>query len=92
MNPNDLGNMAYYDTFSGLVPCKVTGYNSHTRMVEFIVTASRKAHKKGEKLTAIDTYVVPRKMIHTRNGQYYIRPWYAWVNGVDKVYAILTHK
>jgi hypothetical protein len=88
-NPNNLGNLAYYDSFSGLIPCKVTGYDGFST-VYFTVTADRKTYKRGEKLTGIPSHVVPRKMIRVRSGKYIVRPWYTWVNGNNGVYAIQT--
>ena len=88
-NPNDLGNLAYYDSFNGLIPCKVTGYDGYAT-VYFTVTANRGAYHKGEKLSGLPAYVVPRKMVHIRDAQYLIRTSYTWVNGVSKVYAIRT--
>lgn len=87
-NPSNLGNLAFYDSLrSGLVPCKVTGFDGVT--VYFTVTASKGAYKKGEELSAPSYHVIPRKMVHVRSGKYHFSPSYAWVNGVT-VYAIAT--
>ena len=88
-NPNDLGNLAYYDSFQGLIPCKVTAYDGFQE-VYFTVTANHGAYRKGEKLHSLPAYVVPRKMVHIRDAQYLIRSSYTWVNGVYRTYAIRT--
>lgn len=89
MNPNNLGNLAYYDTLrNGLVPCKVTGYDGIN--VYFTVTANRGAYKRGERLQSVSSYVVPRKMVRVRSGKMIIRHWYTWVSGINSVYAIQT--
>jgi len=80
-------SLAYYDTlFSGLVPCKVTGYDGVNMYIT--VTADRGVYKKGEKLCAPSHDIIPRKMVFVRNGQYRIRNNYQWVNGVNGTYAI----
>lgn len=89
-NPNNLGNLAYYETVSsGLVPCKVTAYDGY-QTVYFTVTADRGVFKRGEKLSSWPIHVIPRKMVHVRSGIYHIRQYYAWVNGTNGVYAIQT--
>jgi hypothetical protein len=73
------GIKAYYDTFSGLIPCKVlrvyrTGneYNA----VDIKLTAGRGAYKRGEVLQALSTqHVCPRNAVYVRNGQYRIRAY-----------------
>ena len=71
-----VGDLAFYDGWSGLVPVKVlaiaTGVHSndpkHTKMAAVRVTAARKAYgKRGEILRVHASNVIPRKAIH---GQY----------------------
>lgn len=88
MNKQNLGNKAYYDTFTGLIPCKVTGVRVWDKEygryeVEFIITTTRGAYKKGEKLFANPRNVVPRLCVFVRSGQYHIKTGYTWeeVNG-----------
>lgn len=64
------GCLAFYDTFSGLVPCKVHSIrNDETCTI--VLTATRKAYKKGETLQ-IKGGVVPRSAVRVRSGQYRI--------------------
>ena len=70
------GALAYFDTFAGLVPCRVTeifttaapGYS-----VRFKITATRGAYKRGETLDSHSRNVVPRSAVFVRSGQYRIR-------------------
>jgi hypothetical protein len=67
------GTKAYYDTFSGMIPCKILAiekdcYGFHCGpydVVKFQLTEDRGAYKKGEILTASASCVPPRKMVHT---------------------------
>jgi len=68
------GTAAYYDTFAGLIPCKVlaieqAGYGFRCgpyNVIRFKLTADRGAYKKGEILTADAMRVPPQKMIRRR--------------------------
>ena len=65
------GASAYWDTFSGLIPCKVlkvteVGYGFRCgpyKAVEFQLTADRGPYKRGEILTADASHVPPKSMI-----------------------------
>ena len=64
------GSLAYYDTFSGLIPCKVlsikggeNGLASSEHRVTFKLTANRRAYKRGEVLEAWALDVPPRSAI-----------------------------
>jgi len=85
------GTLAYLDTFSGLVPCKViainkggpfAGWQSGQAELTVKLTATRKAYRKGETLTGRPaSHVVPRNHVITRDqypGQYRIRTNYLW--------------
>lgn len=64
--------LRFYDSFSGLIPCKVTlelGYGF--TMVKF--TATRGAYKRGDVDSVSTKRLVRREQVHVRNGQYYIR-------------------
>ena len=95
-NKDNLGNLAYYDSQLGLIPCKVTSIRVYNEFghyqVNFTVTATRGAYKKGEKLYSAPRYVVPRKMVHIRNGQYGIKTDYAWHMENGKTYAIINKR
>lgn len=65
------GTPAYYDTFSGLIPCKVLEITQPAEgfrcgpydAIRFKLTADRGAYKKGEILVADAAHVPPQKMI-----------------------------
>lgn len=75
------GSLAYFDTFAGLIPCRVDriegtqrpdGIPSSEQTAHFTLTANRGAYKRGEKLSAWVLHVVPRKAIKVRSGQFRI--------------------
>lgn len=75
--------LAYIDSFSGLVPCKVLyisepdEYGGHYIKVK--VTASRNGYKRGTVETFTGRIIVPRDAVYLRCHQYRIRP-YSWSN------------
>lgn len=63
------GSLAYYDTYSGMVPCKVlsiiaTAEPGYT--IRFRLTGTRQAYKRGEVLEAHQRYVIPRDAYKAR--------------------------
>lgn len=72
-----IGCLAYYDSFNGLIPCKVTAINIDTvpAMVKFRVSAQRRSFRKGEKLIAPINHVVPRDAVRICDGQYHIHTY-----------------
>lgn len=70
MNVLRTGDLAYFDTFSGLIPCKVLGITgasgraSSSQTVRFKLTASRGAYRRGEYLESDGLHVIPRKSVH----------------------------
>lgn len=84
----NLGDLAYIDSFLGLIPCKVIAVNNEKLTVK--ITATRKAYKRGEILEKPHSYVIPRDCIYTINGIYRIRHFYSWVNLDGKITAIGT--
>ena len=71
------GSLAYFDTFAGLVPCKVTRV-SEDGNVEFRITDTIGAYKSGEIRTERPRDVVPRKSVRVRSGMFFIRNNYRW--------------
>jgi hypothetical protein len=76
------GDLAYYDSFAGLIPCKVihiTGHTSETATSEADVTvrltATRGAYRKGETLSGWSLHIVPRAAVFTSRGQHRIGPY-----------------
>lgn len=77
------GELAYYDTFSGTIPCKVISVYPDkygcTR-ITIKITADRKSYHKGEIIKNIFAHdIVPRKSLIVRSGQYRILNNYTWV-------------
>lgn len=72
------GELAYLDSFVGLIPCKVLGIQDDTYMT-ILITANRKGYSKGEvKANCYQRSVVPRANIFRRNHCFYIRGGYMW--------------
>jgi hypothetical protein len=67
---------AYWDTFVGLIPCKVlrvfNAPEGHGKKVEFTLTANRGPYKRGETHISSALCVCPRDSVHMRSGQYRI--------------------
>lgn len=82
------GELAYLDTFAGLVPCKVLQvleeYDGRTvggegrGNLQVRVTAKRGAYRPGEVLTAGGRSVVPRAFVIRYNGSQRIATGYKW--------------
>lgn len=71
--PLHLGDLAYYDSFTGLIPCKVLDVENGWA-TEIKITATRGGYKKGERLYGFSPrHVIRRAQIHVKNGQYRIR-------------------
>ncbi|GAA3751110.1 hypothetical protein [Micromonospora maritima] len=70
------GDLAFWDTFSGLVPCRVLsiagteGDPSTGQKFKIKLTAERGPYKAGEEIDTLGTSVVHRKGVYVRNGQY----------------------
>jgi len=65
------GILAYYDSFSGFILCKVLSVNSNGR-AEIEITVSRGAYRKGEILEFSTLNVVPRSAVKVKCGQFRI--------------------
>ncbi len=90
------GDLAYFDSFSGLVKCKVINVpkggpfpgwiisNNQDNNIQFIVTANLGGYKRGRKLSAMSHKVVPRDHVITRGHQYRIRSNYSWVETINE--------
>lgn len=66
-----IGDLIFLDSFSGLVPAKVTGYVQHGD-IAVLVTATRGAYRRGEHTTFTPSGCVPRAHVHVRCGQFRI--------------------
>ncbi len=62
----EVGNLAYYDTFSGMIPCWIVsidgpgGNPSTAQTVTIKLTAKRGAYRRGEVLQTSGLHVCPR--------------------------------
>jgi len=79
------GELAYYDTFSGLVPCKVnkvmeggTGQQTTSGLIAVTLTADRGAYRRGEEIHAHARDIIPREHVRTRSGKYTVHTGYYW--------------
>lgn len=73
--------LAYWDTFSGLIPCRITGATpgeSGTGMrLAIEITAARGPYRRGETLETSALFVVPRDRVRRRRWSTSILP-YRW--------------
>lgn len=77
-----IGELAYFDSLSGLVPCKTVSL-AETPLAKFVtvrVTANRKIYKKGEILEQPQTRIVPRTNVYRRDWKKMILGTWDWVN------------
>jgi hypothetical protein len=66
-----IGDLIFLDSFSGLVPAKVTGYTPRGE-ISVLVTATRGAYRRGEHTTFTPSGCVPRAHVRVRCGQFRI--------------------
>ena len=71
------GELAYIDSFSGLIPCKVMEITP--RLITVKITATRRVFYKGELIDCDPNHVVPRDSVFTRCGNYHIHNNYQWI-------------
>ncbi len=77
-----IGELAYFDSLSGLVPCKTVSL-AETPLAKFVtvrVTAKTKLYKRGEILEQPQTRIVPRCNIRRRKYKTVIVGEWEWVN------------
>lgn len=71
------GDLAFYDTFAGMIPCKVIGITGRSgpagsnQTVRFQITAKRGAYKRGEILERWGLHVCPRGAVHGQRIRFY---------------------
>ena len=65
------GTLAYIDSFSGLVKCRVLAVKSQTD-IQVEVTATRAAYKRGDKLSATVMGIVPREAVRGLNSRSFL--------------------
>jgi hypothetical protein len=71
-----IGDLIFLDSFSGLVPAKVTGYTPRGEIAA-LVTATRGAYRRGEHTIFTPSGCVPRAHVRVRCGQF--RTIGAWI-------------
>lgn len=80
---------AFYDTFSGLVPCRVIGIKpgrhygflaGHNDTITAIVTKDRGPYKKGETIVNGASHIIPRRFIRIRDYHYRILSNYVYAD------------
>ena len=73
--------LAYWDSFSGLVPCKVVGIErfidpdytdvfGHLYMVVAVLTVNRGPWRRGEQIVWSPAYIWPRDCVKPKRGTY----------------------
>ena len=68
-----VGCLAYLDSFSGLIPCRVLSIGQTGLNIE-ITARKAKVYRRGERLFGISSSrVVSRKSVFVHGGQYRIR-------------------
>lgn len=78
------GELAFYNSFSGLIPCKVLSVlslnlDNNPTKVKIITTAKRAGGwLKGEIIECPTYHVVPRESVFMHCGQFKIRNNYEW--------------
>jgi hypothetical protein len=84
-NEHHVGELAYLDTFTGMVPAKVLAiepnmtYGRPSRaMLTCLVTATRGAYIKGERVWVCESQVIPRTNVRISSGQYRINDTFSW--------------
>jgi hypothetical protein len=73
------GDLAFFDSMRGLIPCRVesiagaSGPASSAQTVRIVVTKDCGAWKRGEHWTASGLWVVPRKSVRKPQGSAFLR-------------------
>lgn len=67
-----IGTLAYFDSFSGLIKCKVIGHGECGE-VRIRITVSKGAYVKREIIEYPNLWIVPRDRVFIRSGQYRIK-------------------
>lgn len=75
------GQLAYYDSFAGLIPCRVLtitgrpGIASTAQNVTVRLTGARGAYRRGETIHTTGIHAVPRGAVRQVQGNARIRPY-----------------
>jgi len=82
------GDLAYYDTFTALVPCRIqsihgfsgSGTPSTNQIIRVRLTASRGAYRRGETFETNGLHAIPRGAVYTSGGRFRIRAYQVVAN------------
>lgn len=86
-----IGDLACFDSFSGLIPCKVIAVQDSNKAnpefagrtlgceVTAVLTAPRKAYRKGETIKGTALNIIPRPFIRRRNHSVVVVGGYRWI-------------
>lgn len=77
---------AYYDTFCGLLPCRLISISNPGNMPETApantavrcvieITQNKKPYKKGERVTTCSLHVVPKDKVNRRDTESTLSPY-----------------
>jgi hypothetical protein len=69
-----INELAYFDSFSGMIPCKVINIDNDKITVK--LTCKRGAYKRGEILTFNTLHIIPRDSVRKNR----IINNYQWIN------------
>ena len=75
-----IGELAYFDAFSGVVKCKVIEIRDGNWVKAIVTGTKAKVYRKGEHILTHGKFMVPRKHLVTRNGHHWIKPNFVWEN------------
>lgn len=77
-----IGELAYFDSMTGLVPCKTIGLADTAlgKLISIKVTANTRLYKRGETLEFSEGHIVPRCNIRRRKYKTVIVGEWEWVN------------
>ncbi len=76
-----VGELAYFDSITGMVPCKVCGVTqaAYSKLVSIKITSNTRLYKRGEILEFSEGHIVPRRNIRRRKYETVIVGEWEWV-------------
>jgi hypothetical protein len=63
MKKHYINELAYFDSFSGMIPCKVINIESDNK-ITIKITCNHGAYRRGEVRTDNTLHIVPRESVH----------------------------
>ena len=71
-----IGELVYFDSFCGLVKCKIVDITHDSQKFTIKVTERKhRIYKLGELIESNRLHTIPRNKIYMRSGIYHIRPY-----------------